>query len=487
MTTTAKPRSTKKTTKPVLMPAYWPHEVPVPAQDRYYRTTPLASPTRHAPEAVINEASAEAQGRHRSSDGEATHLDTSVIEQAWSRGEPALSFSYRQPTQHWTDVTDGEDAKRHAEHGDRFWSERQNRCLHPACERVVGAIAATQAMPQDPSRPLNPYHTYDSKKGDAPSEWVLARRAGTRTMSIDMVMGHGEDGTAITLADSITHSDPNPYTVVDPETVNQIEWERSAHYSGPTTYFRRKISQNTGNEFIAIDRWGNAPRDLEPKTDAKGRVIPMARCWYARTFKPTPECIDSRSIDSKHLEVAFVFEAQKPINYPEQRDAYINRILELTGEFLPYEEQRAKARDGAQQRLYRQQSPIRVPIDAQLDRDPFRFRFRDDDLHEPHESVDVSDLVTPGMALRAFGKTLDLLTGEEIGEIEDQIVRILTARGRIHRFTRHHMRNHDDWIAAQEARLHSNGAEFLASDEDAIESVGTSAFASSFADLLTYA
>jgi hypothetical protein len=397
------------------------------------------------PTTILNQPSSRARGRIRSTGNPL--LEADPISKAWQQGEPALgAMSYRQPTIHWSDIT-AEDI--HSQHGTEFqkpyltkqpdgtWAMRYGQCAHPACVQQVQAITDSQrGMPKRPDHALNPFRTYNSQAGDPPTESTQARKHGTITLSLDWnVMSESARTLADTLPDPVTDEGWNPYTTPDPEITNQIAWEQSARYSGPTTTYRRKINPETGKDFVAIDTWGRLPADtvIAPDgstlPDEHADRLPSARCWYALALTDDPVLITNRELTSSDFEVAFIFETPKRIDYAKEVRYYQQRITESStqvpydwsylstpsdklrwatdhngrrlyyiiprtaGHYPSYEEQRQMAHEAAQERLERKARRMTAPIDAQVDTDPFRYGVIDLDIHEPHEVIDVEHLI----------------------------------------------------------------------------------------------
>jgi hypothetical protein len=399
--------------------------------------------TAAMPARILNTPSSSARGRIRST-GHPLHA-VDPIERAWARNEAALPFGYRQPTTHWTDISrDPEpmwdtDPAIHANHVHRSMS-RKGECLYPRCQRAVIAIGNTQQMPSDPEKELRPYTTFDGRAGEPPSEFVTGKRAGVTVLSFDIPTDEVADIEA-----PVKTEGPNPYIVEDPETRSQIDWEREARYSGPITHWRRKWDAKRQRDIVVVDRWGGQGQ---------------ARCWY----EPLGD------------DVAFVFETQRPLDYKAQATAYVSRVIALTGSFPTWSDQEAMREAGAIDRLERKAWPVQPTIEQRPDLDPYRFRFVDEEMEGPYEVIDVSPLMDMESIARYYRRpSPDDLLPEEIAEIEDRILANMKANNSRHliRYTTRQLRGHENWTEATEALLHSNGAEYLASTEDAVEGFTT--------------
>lgn len=461
------------------------------------------------PTTILNQPSSQARGRHRSTGHPLYAVDP--IEKSWQMGQPALGeMSYRQPTITWSDIT-AEDV--HAQHGTEFqkpyltknpdgtYQLRYGQCSHEACVQQVQAITDSQrGMPQRRDRSLNPFRTYNSTAGDPPIESTNARKSGAVTLSLDWNV---VQDSFTTLADTIPDdTGMNPYILPDPETTDQINWEKSARYSGPTTTYRRKFDWTRGKDTVVIDRWGRLTADVVissttglPLPEEHADRLPSARCWYAMALNDSPETVSESDLNFSHMEVAFVFETPSKLDYVKEVLWYKERIIDANhGVYPSYEDQRQMAYDAAQARLERKAMRMRAPISMEVDTDPFRYTMLDLDVHEPHERIDIPDEMIAQWALTTRPEwnlayyqnmipweqmdnrerlmttagVIANYTDEDITELEEEIIADLRERGQLHTVTLYAVRNHPNHLVAQQARMHSNGAEFLAHHEDAI-------------------
>ena len=272
------------------------------------------------------------------------------------------------------------------------------------------------------SQRQSPFQPVDTRRHEVESEARKARNAGSRALSLDLPVRGADE--ALTLADTVVASNDTVYTTVDPTTEFRIESERRSALSGPLlrTHLERgrdgrPVIKTRGAPFTDRFRYHRASGRLRR---ISRRGIPQVRADYE------------------------VFEERFKgwlASWPEQPKT-MSDLARLRRAFAFH---RRNGRRG---------------LDDAFDADPFRVRFVDLELHEPYDEPVVE--VTDDMALETFGRPLDLLYPEEIAELtEVEAERLGSDAPRIR-----HLRTHGAWETASASRLHSNGAEYLASAAD---------------------
>ena len=267
----------------------------------------------------------------------------------------------------------------------------------------------------------SPFFPVDTRRHEVESEARKARNAGARMLSLDMPATGADE--PVTLGDSVVSTNDTVYTLVDPTTEFRIESEKRSALSGPLLRTH-----------------------LDRGPDGRPRIRTRGAPWAPR-FRYDRRSGRIRRVSTRGIPT-------ERAHYEFLEDRFTRWMRSWTdAKTLP-----ELAKLGRAMRFHRRNG--QRPIDDPFEVDPYRTRFLDQELHEPFDEPVIE--VTDDMAYEVFGRPLDLLYPEEIAELtEAEAERLGPDVPRIR-----HLRTHGAWETASAARLHSEGAEYLASAAD---------------------
>lgn len=270
----------------------------------------------------------------------------------------------------------------------------------------------------------SPFMPVDTRRHETPSEHAKARQAGRRMLSLDLPASGADE--PVTLADTVVASNDTAYASVDPTTEFRIESERRSALSSPL--LRTHIERSPNGK---------------PWVRTKGFPF-VARMRLERLGDDLVYVFDDRRLTKTH--------------YANLERRYRSWVRTWAGDAKTLADLQ---RLGRAMRFFRKTA--RRPLVDGFDPDPYRTRFHDLELDEPFEEPAIE--VTDDQAIARFGRPLDLLYEEEVQELAEAEAEKLTDAGAVVPVIRH-LRGHSTWGAASMARLHNEGAEYLASAAD---------------------